>query len=96
MSGKAAVEFAIQGMTDKMVGFECERGEKYVCRAVPIDLTVTANQEKMVPREWINEKGNHVTQEFLDYCRPLIEGETDQPKENGLPRFAKLKKVVAK
>ena len=44
----------------------------------------------------LNEKGNHVTQEFIDYCRPLIEGETHQPKENGLPRFAKLKKVLVK
>lgn len=96
MSGVSAVEFAIAGMTDKMVGFERVEGAEYKCKAVPIDLTVCANQEKMVPREWINEAGNHVTQEFIEYARPLIQGETTQPKENGLPRFANLKKIIVK
>ena len=52
------------------------------------------NFEKKVPREWINEAGNGVKQEFIDYVLPLIQGETDAPKENGLPRFAHLKKVL--
>lgn len=30
---------------------------------------------KHVPREWINERGNNVTQEFIDYAYPLILGE---------------------
>jgi 6-phosphofructokinase 1 len=37
-----------------------------------------------------------VTQEFIDYALPLIQGETPLPKEDGLPRFAKLKKVLAR
>ena len=45
-------------------------------------------------RKWINEAGNGVKQEFIDYVLPLIQGETDAPKENGLPRFAHLKKVL--
>ena len=53
-----------------------------------------ANFEKKVPREWINEAGNGVTQDFIDYVLPLIQGETDAPKENSLPRFARLKKVL--
>ena len=34
MSGKAAVENAVAGITDKMVGFQCTRDEdgKYVCK----------------------------------------------------------------
>ena len=31
-----------------------------------------ANVEKKIPREWINEAGNGVTQAFLDWCAPLI------------------------
>ena len=46
-------------------------------------------------REWINAEGNGVTQGFIDYCLPLIQGETPMVKENGLPRFCKLKKVFA-
>jgi len=53
-----------------------------------------ANFEKKVPREWINEAGNGVKQEFIDYVLPLIQGEANGPKENALPRFARLKKVL--
>ena len=42
----------------------------------------------------INEAGNGVNQAFIDYVLPLIQGEADTPKENGLPRFARLKKVI--
>lgn len=55
-----------------------------------------ANTEKKVPIEWINAAHNGVTQAFIDYALPLIQGETQMKKENGLPRFAKLKKVIAK
>jgi len=97
MSGKAAVENAVAGLTDKMVGFErvIEDG-KYVCKTKLFNLTDVANTEKKVPLEWINAEHNGVTQAFVDYALPLIQGETKQKKENGLPRFAKLKKVIAK
>ena len=97
MSGKAAVENAVAGLTDKMVGFErvTEDG-KYVCRTKLFNLTDVANTEKKVPLEWINAEQNGVTQAFVDYALPLIQGETKLKKENGLPRFAKLKKVIAK
>jgi len=97
MSGKAAVENAVAGLTDKMVGFECTReGGKYVCKTKLFDLKDVANTEKKVPLEWINAEGNGVTADFVDYCLPLIQGETEMKKENGLPRFVKLKKVLAK
>ena len=32
----------------------------------------------------------------LEYALPLIQGEPDLPKQDSLPRFAKLKKVLAK
>ena len=97
MSGKAAVENAVAGLTDKMVGFErtYEDG-KYVCKTKLFNLTDVANTEKKVPLEWINADQNGVEQGFIDYALPLIQGEPNSPKENGLPRFAKLKKVFAK
>ncbi|MCI9443659.1 MAG: 6-phosphofructokinase [Oscillospiraceae bacterium] len=97
MAGKAAVENAIAGLTDRMVGFErlYEDG-KYVCKTKLFNLTDVANTEKKVPIEWINAEHNGVTQAFVDYALPLIQGETKMKKENGLPRFAKLKKVIAK
>ena len=53
-----------------------------------------ANTENKVPREWINAEGNGVEQAFIDYALPLVQGETIRPLESGLPRFAKLKKVL--
>ena len=96
MSGKAAVENAIAGLTDKMVGFErtYENG-KYVCKTKLFDLSEVANTEKKFPREWINAEGNGIEAPFVDYALPLIQGETHMKKVDGLPRFAKLKKIFA-
>ena len=97
MSGKVAVESAVAGITDKMVGFKCTRGaDGYKCEPELFDLSLVANTEKKVPREWINAEGNGVTQGFIDYCLPLIQGETGMVKEDGLPRFVHLKRVFAK
>ena len=97
MAGKAAVENAVAGLTDKMVGFERSyEGDKYVCRTKLFDLTDVANTEKKFPREWINAEGNGIEKGFIDYALPLIQGETKMKKVDGLPRFAKLKKVLAK
>ncbi|MCI8680792.1 MAG: 6-phosphofructokinase [Oscillospiraceae bacterium] len=97
MAGKAAVENAVAGLTDKMVGFERSyEGGAYVCKTKLFDLVDVANTEKKVPIEWINAQHNGVERAFIDYALPLIQGETRMRKENGLPRFAKLKKVLAK
>ena len=95
-SGKAAVEDAVAGVTDKMVGFECTRENgKYTCNIKLFPLSIVANTEKKLPLEWINETGDGINQGFIDYALPLIQGETRLTKENGLPRFVHLKKVKA-
>ena len=93
-AGSAAVEAAVSGITDKMVAFKCTREGGYKCETALEPLDIVANFEKKVPREWINEAGNGVEQPFIDYVLPLIQGEADAPKENSLPRFARLKKVL--
>ncbi|HJB81217.1 MAG TPA: diphosphate--fructose-6-phosphate 1-phosphotransferase, partial [Candidatus Flavonifractor intestinigallinarum] len=94
LAGKTAVEAAVAGTTDKMVAFQCSREGGYKCETVLQPLDIVANFEKKVPREWINEAGNGVKQEFIDYVLPLIQGEANGPKEHSLPRFARLKKVL--
>ncbi len=97
MAGVAAVENAVNGISDMMVSFKCKRGAKlsdYKCEIELLPLEMVANYEKKVPIEWINSEGNNVTKEFIDYVLPLIQGETELPKVNGLPRFAHLKKIV--
>jgi 6-phosphofructokinase 1 len=97
LAGKAAVEAAIAGETDKMVAFDCSRENGvYNCRTKLVPLDEVANLEKTVPLEWIVPEGNNVTQEFIDYILPLIQGEPCRPTECSLPRYARLKKVLAK
>ena len=94
--GKAAVENAVAGITDKMVGFERSYVDgKYVCNIKLFNLTDVANTEKKVPVEWITETGDGLTQDFIDYALPLIQGETQLPKKDSLPRFVHLAKVKA-
>ncbi|MEG2378417.1 MAG: 6-phosphofructokinase, partial [Clostridia bacterium] len=94
-AGRAAVEAAVSGVTDKMVGFKCTRENGYKCETELLPLEIVANTEKKVPREWINEEGNGLNPAFVDYALPLIQGETELPREDGLPRFARLKKIEA-
>ncbi len=97
LAGRAAVEAAVSGKTDYMVAFKCSReGGKYVCETELLPLSEVANYEKKVPLEWINADHNGVTQEFIDYVLPLIQGAPERPTEQSLPRYAKLKKVLAK
>ena len=97
MAGKVAVENAVNGINGRMIGFErgIQNG-KYACRTKLVPLVEVANVEKKIPREWINEEGNGVNHQFIEYALPLIQGEPELPKQDSLPRFVKLKKVLAK
>ncbi len=95
-AGKAAVEYAMDGITGKMTGFVRRYNDgKYVCDVKLFDLDESANTEKPVPAEWILPDGEGMSEEFIKYARPLIEGENNMAYEGGIPRFAKLKKVKA-
>jgi len=37
-----------------------------------------------------------LTDDFYKYALPLIQGASNSPVEDGLPRFARLKKISAK
>ena len=95
-AGKFAMESALAGETGKMVGFVCDRLGGYKCECALFDLDQEANAEKKVPLEWITASHNNVTRAFFDYCLPLIQGDVQQPKEDGLPCFVTLKRVFAK
>ncbi len=96
-AGMEAVKQAVSGTTGKMVAFERETVDgKYHCKLVLLPLSSVANFEKKVPMEWINEEHNGLKHAFIDYVLPLIQGEPVLPLENSLPRYARLKKVLAK
>ncbi|MBO7730807.1 MAG: 6-phosphofructokinase [Lachnospiraceae bacterium] len=95
-AGKFAVKSALAGKTGRMVAFERDPDStSYKCKMILVPLSEAANAEKKVPREWINKRGNFVNKEFLDYALPLIQGEPVRYFEDSLPRYARLKKVIA-
>lgn len=96
MAGSYAVDAAVAGENGKMVAFKREtKYGIYKCVPTLVDLASVANAEKCVPREWINEEGNNVTDEFIEYVVPLIQGEIETPYEHGMPKYARLKRVPA-
>ena len=97
LAGKIAVESAVAGETGKMVAFAREITDgKYHCVTKLLPLTSVANFEKKVPLGWITPEKNQVTDAFVEYALPLIQGEPKLPLEDSLPRYARLKKILAK
>ena len=90
MAGAAAVKAADEGETGKMPVIERVSNYPYRVSTDIYDIHKIANVEKMVPREWINEKGNGVTEEFIQYARPLIQGEYAPVMVDGLPMHLRL------
>lgn len=93
--GVAAVEQAVSGASSQMIGLVRLKEEAYNSDIVMVPLEEAANLEKTVPRDWISEIGDNVTDAFVDYALPLIQGEAQRVYENGLPRYARLQKVPA-
>lgn len=89
-NGKAAVGFALDGVTGAMIAYERLSDEPYKLGFVPKDISKIANGEKTIPAEWINADKNDVTEEFIRYAKPLILGEVELSIENGLPKHMVL------
>ncbi len=82
--GMAAVRCATAGTTGCMISMVRAEGD-YDISFEAFDIAKIANQVRSVPREFINEAGNNVTEECLRYILPLIQGEPVIRYENGLP-----------
>ncbi|MCI8864094.1 MAG: 6-phosphofructokinase [Lachnospiraceae bacterium] len=91
--GGAAVKAAFEGETGKMVILKRVSDDPYLCVTDIYDVHKIANIEKKVPREWINEEGNYVMPEFVNYVRPLIQAELTPMMVDGLPRHLRLDDV---
>ena len=84
--GGRAVETAIKGISGVMMTFYRVANQPYNTRIDYVDVEQVANKVKYFPTEWINEEGNNVTQEAIDYCLPLIQGEQNIRIKNGIPQ----------
>lgn len=85
--GRYAVKTALSGKTGIMVTAIRKSNNPYVIDMGETDVKNVAGLIKHVPREWINERGNDVTQQFIDYASPLILGEPVVKYEHGIPDY---------
>lgn len=84
--GRAAIKAASDGVTRQMMTIERVSTEPYWVEISHRDVSEIANKVKHVPAEFINERGNHITDECAHYLLPLIRGELDVKYENGIPK----------
>ena len=84
--GGAAVKAADEGDSGKMVVLQRLSDDPYQCGTEVKDVHKIANDEKLVPREWVTEDGTYVTGEFISYVRPLIQGDVSPVMVDGIPR----------
>ncbi len=85
--GQQAVSHAEDGATMCMLTLHRTSDDPYAIEIQSSPIDEIANLARSVPRSWINEEGNDITQEFLTYMRPLIQGEPVIEYKNGLPVY---------
>ena len=89
-AGRFGVQAALNGETGKMVSFVRRQAEdgSYQMECGLEDVKLICNEEKEVPAEWITENGSDVSDEFIKYVTPLVQGSVNVPLgEDGLPVF---------
>lgn len=92
MAGRFGVQMILKKQTGKMIAFERDvLAEKYHIHYKLQDVTQICNKEKSFPVEWISSDETDVTNEFIEYVRPLIQGKIESPLDSsGLPDYILL------
>jgi 6-phosphofructokinase 1 len=93
--GRAAVEFAIAGRSAVMPAIRRLSDSPYRWDIIAAPLAEVANQEKLLPPDFISDDGFGITDAARRYLAPLIVGEAYPPFKNGLPDYVKLQNVAA-
>lgn len=74
LAGREALKAAIEGQSGVMVGFVREETSdlSYRMKTCMIPIKEVMLHERILPKEYINKRGNDVTDAFVTWCRPLI------------------------
>ena len=89
--GGAAAKAAFEGVTGQMVALKRISNNPYQCTTELHPISEVANLEKKVPLSWMNENHTQMTDEFLNYARPLIQAELTPLYIAGLPHHIYMK-----
>lgn len=90
MLGMTAADRALNGVSGEMAIVERLSSAPYRVRYGTTDIALVANLEKKVPDSCINPQGNDVTEQMLEYLRPLVQGEVQVPMCGGVPVHLEL------
>jgi len=90
LAGGKAVEAADKGESGKVVIFNRVSSDPYLMIPDIYDVNAIANVEKTVPKEWIVDDNTNISDEFVKYAKPLIQGELPAYMVDGLPTHIKL------
>lgn len=94
--GEKAVTCAQEDVTAAMVTLTRISNHPYTVSYHYAAIKDIANEAKSVPREWINERGNDVLPEMIEYLTPLIQGEPQLTYKNGLPLYLNVSHLTHK
>lgn len=86
MLGMKACQCALESENGVMASIKRITDYPYVVKYEATPVNQVSNEEKKVPRDFINEEGNDVTEKMMDYLKPLIQGEASVSFENGIPK----------
>lgn len=85
--GEKAVDAVLNGRTEEMTSLRRISNDPYRVEYITVPVSQVANKEKKIPTEWINEAGNDVKPELVEYLKPLIEGELKVEYKDGIPDY---------
>ncbi len=92
--GLKAVLLASEGYTGLMTTLTRISDTPYKVDISYTPVANVANKAKAVPREWINDAGNNITEAMINYIRPLVLGEVKQSYEDGISAYLPVKHLV--
>jgi 6-phosphofructokinase 1 len=87
MAGRFGVQKALEGQTGLMTAFVREEGDDYSLSCTLVDVNEVCNKEKTVPTEWITNDGSDLSEDFVAYALPLIQGSPVIPYKDGIPAY---------
>ena len=84
LAGTEAVRAAVDGESEVMICFKraADKNGNYLCETSRVPLCEVANEEKTLPMEFISPTNNFISEKYLGYVLPLIQGESAPPFEN--------------
>ena len=94
--GAAGVRCALDGGTGKVMVFRRVNDMPYTVVIESADAELIANEEKFLPREYINSEDNNINDIALSYFLPLIQGDLNIRMDMGIPKHFTIQESLLK